>query len=287
MKYEFIHAHRTQFGIYRMCRVLEVSRSGYYSWIDRPESARAIRHRDLTEKIRSIHQRTKRIYGSPRIHRELKDLGEVVGKNTVALLMRRRGIQSRVHRRFVVTTNSRHNQPVAPNRLERDFKAVRANEKWVSDVTGIVTRRGWLYLATVMDLYSRKLVGWSMSNRNSTRLVSDALVMAIAQRGEVKGVVLHSDRGKPYVSREYQQLMRDHGIVCSMSRKSDCWDNAPMESFYHSLKTEWVVFEDYRNHDEARASIFSYIELFYNRKRRHSALNYLSPDNYEQHTCNH
>lgn len=270
-----------------MCRALGVSRSGYYDWIGRPESARAHRHRDLTCKIQSIHQSTRQIYGSPRIHGELQDLGEIVGKNTVALLMRRRGLQSRVHRRFVVTTNSRHGQKVAPNRLQRDFKASRPNQKWVSDVTGIVTRSGWLYLATVMDLYSRRLIGWSMGSSNSTRLVSDALEMAIAQRGDVTGVILHSDRGKPYVSKEYQQMMRNHGIICSMSRKGDCWDNAPMESFYHSLKTEWVVFEDYRNHNEARASIFSYIELFYNRKRRHSALNYMSPDNYEQRMCIH
>ena len=282
MKYEFIHGHRTQYRINRMCHALGVSRSGYYSWIDRPDSARAIRHRDLMEKIRSVHRSSKQIYGSPRIHGELRDLGEVVGKNTVALLMRRNGIQSRVHRRFLVTTNSRHDQPAAPNRLDRDFKAVRANEKWVSDVTGIATRKGWLYLATVMDLYSRKLVGWSMGRSNSARLVSDALEMAIVQRGEVTGVILHSDRGRPYVSTEYQQLIKDHGIVCSMSRKGDCWDNAPMESFYHSLKTEWVVFEDYHTQDEARASLFDYIELFYNRKRRHSALNYLSPDNYEK-----
>lgn len=282
MRYEFIHAHRTQFKVVRMCNALDVSRSGYYDWRDRPESARATRHRELIKKIESVHQSTKEIYGSPRIHEELIDQGEVVGRNTVAMLMQRRGIRSRVYRRFVVTTNSRHNQPAAPNRLNRAFKAARSNEKWVSDVTGIITRRGWMYLATVMDLYSRKLIGWSMGSSNSTRLVSDALRMAVAQRGDVTGVILHSDRGKPYVSNAYQRLMREHGIVCSMSRKGDCWDNAPMESFYHSLKTEWVVFEDYRDHDEARASIFSYIELFYNRKRRHSSLNYMSPNNYEQ-----
>lgn len=270
-----------------MCRVLGVSRSGYYDWVNRPVSARAIRHCDLTNKIRWVHKRHRQIYGSPRIHEELQDQGEVVGKNTVALLMKRGGIQSRVHRRFVVTTNSRHNQQVAPNRLQRDFKASRLNQKWVSDVTGIATRTGWLYLATIMDLGSRKLIGWSMGSSNSTRLVLNALEMAIVQRGDVSGVILHSDRGKPYVAKEYQQKMRNHGILCSMSRKGDCWDNAPMESFYHSLKTEWVVFEDYRNHSEARASIFNYIELFYNRQRRHSALNYMSPESYEQQMCIH
>lgn len=265
-----------------MCQVLGASKSGYYHWIDRPDSARALRHRELLKQIESIHLSSKRIYGSPRIHGELKELGVVVGKNTVALLMRRQGIQSRVHKRFVVTTNSRHSRPAAPNRLMRDFKANKPNQKWVSDVTGIPTRRGWLYLATVMDLYSRKLIGWSMSRSNSIRLASDALQMAVAQRDNLKGLILHSDRGVPYASQEYQNLMKRHGIICSMSRKGNCWDNAPMESFYHSLKTEWVVFEDYLNHDEARASIFSYIELFYNRKRRHSTLDYLSPETYEK-----
>lgn len=265
-----------------MCQVLGASRSGFYDWVDRPESARSIRHRELTEKIKTLHQSTRQVYGSPRIHSELKDQGEVVGKNTVAMLMRRKGIQSRVHRRFVVTTNSKHNLPAAPNRLGRNFEASKPNEKWVSDVTGIPTRKGWLYLATVMDLYSRKLIGWSMGRSNSTELVTGALEMAIAQRGNAEGVILHSDRGAPYASKEYQRVLESHGIVCSMSRKGDCWDNAPMESFYHSLKTEWVVFEDYRDHNEARASIFSYIELFYNRKRRHSTLGYMSPDRYEQ-----
>ena len=214
------------------------------------------------------------------------DVGEVVGENTVALLMRRHGIQSKVHRKFVVTTNSRHQQKVAPNRLARIFTASRPNQKWVSDVTGIVTRSGWMYLATVMDLYSRKIIGWSMGSSNSTQLVCNALEMAMAHReSDVSGVILHSDRGAPYVSMEYQRLMKDHGIVCSMSRKGDCWDNAPMESFYHSLKTEWVYFEDYKNYDEARASIFSYIELFYNRKRRHSTLNYESPCRFEERMC--
>ena len=285
MKFEFILAHRTRFRVSRMCKTLGVSTSGYYDWVDRPASARSLRHKGLSEKIRSIHKASKRIYGSPRIHAELQDQGEVVGRNTVALLMQRQKLQSRVHRRFVVTTDSRHSQPTWPNRLKRDFQARRANQKWVSDVTGIATRRGWLYLATVMDLFSRKLVGWSMGTSNSTQLVSDALKMAIAQRRPLNGLILHSDQGKPYVSREYQRLLEANGIVCSMSRKGNCWDNAPMESFYHSLKTEWVAFEDYRNLDEARASIFSYIELFYNRKRRHSAIDYLSPENYEQRMC--
>jgi len=281
VKFEFIHVHRTQFKISRMCAMLGVSRSGYYDWRDRPESARAVRHRQLTEKIVAIHRSVKEIYGSPRIHGELKEMGDVVGKNTVAMLMRRRQLRSRVHRRFVVTTNSRHSQPAAPNRLQRNFTATGPNQKWVSDVTGIDTRSGWLYLATVMDLYSRRLIGWSMSPSNSADLVCNALKMALDTRGPVRGVILHSDRGRPYVSREYKQLRQAHGVIPSMSRKGDCWDNAPMESFYHSLKTEWTAFEEYRTFDEARASVFSYIELFYNPQRRHSTLNYMSPTSFE------
>lgn len=248
-------------------------------------SDRARRHDRLTSEIQNIHQTYRQIYGSPRIHHELREQGEVVGKNTVARLMQRAGIQSRVHRRFVVTTNSRHNQPVFTNRLGRQFKASKPNQKWVSDVTGIETRRGWLYLATVMDLYSRRIIGWSLSASNSSQLVSNALTMALSERGDVHGLLLHSDRGKPYVSKGYQQILSDNGIVCSMSRKGDCWDNAPMESFYHSLKTEWVVFEDYKTQDEARASLFNYIELFYNRKRRHSTLNYAAPIPFEEKVC--
>jgi len=175
MKFEFIHTHRTQFKITRMCDVLGVSSSGYYDWRDRPPSARAERHASLVQKINLVHQENREIYGSPRIHRELVGLGEVVSENTVALLMRRHGVQSKVHRKFVVTTNSRHQQKVAPNRLARVFTASRPNQKWVSDVTGIVTRRGWMYLATVMDLYSRKIIGWSMGSSNSTQLVCHAL----------------------------------------------------------------------------------------------------------------
>jgi putative transposase len=285
VRFEFIRAHRTQHSVTLLCNALGVSRSGFYDWCDRPMSKRAVRHLKLTEKITDIHASTKQIYGSPRIHGELRNLGEVVGQNTVAKLMQRADIQSRVHRRFVVTTNSRHNQPAAPNLLGREFTASAPNQKWLSDVTGIETRKGWMYLATVLDLFSRKIIGWSMGTSNSSTLVADALKMALLARGSVDGVILHSDQGKPYVSNQYQQLMTDHGIQCSMSRKGNCWDNAPMESFYHSLKTEWVRFEDYLNHDEARASVFHYIELFYNPKRLHSTLNYVSPDRFELKNC--
>lgn len=264
-----------------MCRVLEVSKSGYYDWIDRPESLRAKRHRDLTIKIRQAHIESRKIYGAPRIHGDLTEQGERVGKNTVARLMRRVNIQSKVHKRFVVTTDSRQTKKPAENILGRAFTSDKANRKWLSDVTFVPTRKGWLYLSAIMDLYSRKIVGWSMGEKNNVELVSASLKMAHAQREETAGVLLHSDQGAQYASTSYQQLLSDFGIICSMSRKGNCWDNAPMESFFHSLKTEWVGFEDYKTRSEARASLFDYIELFYNRKRRHSALNYRSPMAFE------
>ena len=265
-----------------MCRVLEVSKSGYYDWLDRPESRRTRRHRDLLTRIRQVHIESKKIYGAPRIHAELIDRGERVGRNTIASLMRRGRIQSKVHKRFVITTDSKSTRNPAANILAGDFNPVRANEKWASDVTFIPTRRGWLYLAIIMDLYSRKVVGWSMGDRNSTELIEDALKMAIAQRGSTNGIILHSDQSVQYSSISYQQKLNELGIICSMSRKGNCWDNAPVESFFHSLKTEWVRFEDYKTRTEARTSIFTYIELFYNRKRRHSSLGYRSPIAYEK-----
>ena len=265
-----------------MCRVLEVSRSGFYDWLQRPESLRAKHHRYLTAKIRQIHIDSRQIYGSPRIHGELVDQGEKVGKNTVAYLMRKHRIQSKVHKRFIATTDSRNTKKPAENLLNQDFKAQRPNQKWVSDVTFIPTRKGWLYLAAIMDLYSRFIIGWSMAAENSTALIENALQMACGLRGGgTQGVLLHSDQAVQYASRSYQRLLHKLGIVCSMSRKGNCWDNAPMESFFHSLKTEWVVFEDYKSRSEARSSLFSYIELFYNRKRRHSSLGYKSPMAFE------
>ena len=264
-----------------MCRVLEVSRSGYYDWTDRPESLRAKRHRELTVKIRQAHIESRKIYGSPRIHKELLDRGDRVGKNTIAYLMQKAAIQSKVHKRFVVTTDSRQTKEPADNRLGRIFTTEKANRKWVSDVTFIATRKGWLYLSAIMDLYSRKIVGWSMGEKNNTELVEDSLKMAATHRGDIKDVILHSDQGVQYASVSYQNLLSDLGVLCSMSRKGNCWDNAPMESFFHTLKTELTGFEDYKTRAEAKASLFDYIELFYNRKRRHSALDYRSPVAFE------
>ena len=264
-----------------MCRLLEVSRSGYYDWLDRPESLRTKRHRDLLVKIRRVHIASRKIYGSPRIHGELVDQGERVGRNTVAFLMRKADIQSKVYKRFVVTTDSRRTKSPAENILGGVFTSYKPNQKWVSDVTFIPTRKGWLYLSAIMDLYSRMIVGWSMGERNSSKLAEDALKMAATNRGDVQGVLLHSDQGAQYASTSYQQLLSNLGVICSMSRKGNCWDNAAMESFFHSLKTEWVGFEDYKTRSEARISLFDYIELFYNRNRRHSTLGYKSPLGFE------
>lgn len=259
-----------------MCRVLGVSRSGYYDWRSRPESDRTRRHRSLTEKIRHFHQASRKTYGSPRIHADLLESGERVGENTVALLMQRAGIVPKTVRRFRVTTDSRKTVP-APNILRQQFTATRANERWVSDITFIPTRSGWLYLAVIIDLYSRAVIGWAMDKRMKSTLVTDALKMALMRRKVRSHMLLHSDQGSQYASSDYRAMLLENGIQCSMSRKGNCWDNAVAESFFHTLKTELVDCEDYRTRAEARASIFEYIEVFYNRQRRHSHIGNIAP----------
>ena len=282
MKYQFVAAHRTQYPVSRLCEALGISSSGFYDWLDRPPSARSLRHVVLVQQIRRVHLQSRRLYGSPKVHAELRTQGERVGRNTVARLMRKHGICSKVSARYVVTTESKGTRKPADNLLGRQFGAERPNQKWVSDVTFIPTREGWLFLSTILDLYSRKIIGWSMSNRNTTELITDALQMALSRRGNVHGVLLHSDRGTQYASIEYQTLLKTHGIVCSMSRKGDCWDNAVMESFYHVLKSELIAFEKFRTHAQARQVIFEYIEVFYNRQRSHSTNGYLSPVAFEE-----
>jgi transposase InsO family protein len=281
MKFAAIHQYREEYTIRMMCRVLGVSRSGYYDWADRPESARARRHRGLTERIRQIHQTSRQTYGAPRIRKELVDSGETVGENTVALLMHRAAIVPKTVRKFRVTTDSRKTMP-APNRLEQQFTAVKPDERWVSDITFIPTREGWLYLAVILDLFSRAVVGWSMDRRMKTELVTDALKMAMMRRKVSSRLLLHSDQGSQYAAAEYQAMLAEHGIECSMSRKGHCWDNAVAESFFHTLKTELVHHEDYRSRAEAKASIFEYIEVFYNRQRRHSHLGHMAPLPFEE-----
>lgn len=258
-----------------------VSRSGYYDWVDRPQSARAQRHRVLTEKIRYFHQASRDTYGSPRICEDLVESGERVGENTVALLMQRAGIVPKAVRKFRVTTDSRKTVP-APNHLEREFAAQRPNERWVSDITFIPTREGWLYLSVIIDLYSRAVIGWAMHKRLKTKLVTDALKMALMRRKIRSSLLLHSDQGSQYAAADYRALLVDNGIECSMSRKGNCWDNAVAESFFHTLKTELVHHENYRNRADAKASIFEYIEVFYNRQRRHSHIGQIAPLAFEK-----
>ena len=276
MKYAVIQQHRGQYPVQMMCRALNVSRSGYYDWRDRPESARARRHRELTEKIRSFHQASRDTYGSPRIHEDLVVSGEQVGKNTVALLMQRGGIVPKTVRKFRATTDSRKTVP-APNLLEQQFTATRPNERWVSDITFIPTREGWLYLAVIVDLYSRAVIGWAMDKRMKTDLVIGAVKMALMCRKVRSPLLLHSDQGSQYAAADYRAILAENGIECSMSRKGCCWDNAVAESFFHTLKTELVYHEDYCSRAEAKASIFEYIEVFYNRQRRHSHIGQMAP----------
>ena len=268
-----------------MCRALGVSRSGYYAWLSREPSAAEVRREELTEEVREIHAQVKGRYGSPRIHAELVDRGHECCVNTVAQVMREAGIAAKTKRKFRQTTDSNHGLPVAENVLDRQFDPDEPNASWVADVTYIPTREGWLYLAVVEDLFSRKVVGWSMDATMTSRLVVDALEMAVARRlkgSSSSGLVAHSDRGSQYASEHYQRRLAEERITCSMSRRGNCWDNAPMESFFASLKKELVHDEDYATREEAKASIFEYIEAFYNRVRRHSSLGYVAPDEYER-----
>jgi transposase InsO family protein len=281
VKYAFIQTQKKYYTITRLCDVLEVSTSGYYDWVDRPMSQRDVDNQRLTLKLHCFHQQSKQIYGSPNLHKDLLDDGEKVGIKRVERLMKKAGIQSKISKKFVVAKNSKHSHQVAENLLERNFRTGEKNVVWVTDTTFIHTREGWLYLATVMDLYSRKIIGWSMSERNNRTLVCDALLMALWRRKHPKKVIVHSDQGSTYASNDYQALLKKRKLICSMSRRGNCWDNAVAESFYGSLKNEWVNWEDYKTRDQARKSIFNYIEMFYNRKRRHSYLGYISPEEFE------
>jgi putative transposase len=282
VKFAFIKEHRCLWPVVVICRVLKVSRSGFFAWLKRPVSKRQRRQEELIEKIRAVHQENRELYGSPRVYRSLLIDGQIVCRNTVAKLMRQVNIRAKTRRRFVPrTTDSTHQQPVADNALDRNFTAMAADRKWVADITYVPTAQGWLYLAAVLDLFSRKIVGWSMAAHMKTDLVRDALQMALQRRDPKQGLLHHSDRGVQYASDEYQKLLIDQGIQISMSGKGDCWDNAVMESFWATLKMELVYQQEYATQMEARLSIFEYIEVFYNRQRLHSSLGYVSPESFE------
>ena len=282
MKFAFIAEQLSHLPVEVPCDVLEVSRSGYYAWRDRPASSHSRRREELAVQIRAVHADNRGVYGSPRIHKALRAQGRSVSENTVAKVMRIQGLRGKVKRKFVPrTTDSAHAQPIAPNVLDRQFAVEAPNRKWAGDITYIPTDEGWLYLAGVIDLHSRRIVGWSMADHMQTDLVADALTMALARRRPPAGLLHHSDRGVQYASDAYQSLLHDNRIQVSMSGKGDCWDNAVMESFWATLKTELIHHEHYATREQARRSIFEYIEVFYNRKRLHSSLGYVSPEAFE------
>ena len=280
MKFSFISEHAEEFPIRRMCRVLEVSRSGYYAWLKRPESQRSQEDRRLKVQIRTIFKKNKERYGSPRIYHALRR-SDPIGKNRVARLMHEDGLMARSRRKFKATTDSNHRHPVAPNLLNRQFGVSVPDAVWLGDITYIPTGEGWLYLAVLMDLASRRIVGWSMSDRIKSELTIQALDSAIRQRRPKGGLLHHTDRGSQYACGDYQRVLEDHGIRCSMSRRGNCWDNAPMESFFRSLKVELIFGRRFDTRASARQEIFDYIEAYYNQKRLHSSLGYLSPAEYE------
>jgi transposase InsO family protein len=276
-----IKKYSNHFSIRKMCGMLSVSPSGYYDWKNRKPSKRSIENQKLTIRIKEIFDEEKSRAGAERIAKRLKFEKWLASKRRVANIMRFHGWRAKAAKKFKATTNSNHKLPVAPNLLNQNFNAARPNEKWVSDITYIWTDEGWLYLATVMDLYSRKLIGWSLSERMTTKLVIDALMMALWNRKMPKNVILHSDRGSQYCAFEYQKLLRENKLICSMSKRGDCYDNAAMESWNHSFKVEAIHGEKFKTRDDAKKQVFEYIEVYYNRKRLHSTLGFLSPESFE------
>jgi len=260
-----------------MCRLLEVSRSGYYAWSGRAPSARALRDVELTHEVRRVHERSRDTYGSPRVHAQLQREGIEVGVGTVARLMKMTGLSGKVRRRFKVTTDSNHEEAIAPNLVNREFAVETTDSVWCADITYIRTASGWVYLAVVLDLATRMVVGWSLARHMRTELIHSALVNALSWRKPAGRLVHHSDRGSQYASGEFRRLLAAHGIECSMSRKGNCWDNAPMESFFGTFKQELYFHESWSNLADARAATHDYIEVFYNRQRLHSTLGYITP----------
>jgi len=281
MKYWFIDQHCSLYGVQKMCRVLGASRSGYYGWKRQPQSKRQKENEKILMEIRESHKNSNRAYGSPRITEDLQANGTKCGENRVARLMKNNGIVGKAKKKFKATTNSRHNLPVAENVLNQNFTAEKPNTVWVSDITYVPTLEGWLYLVVILDLFSRQVVGWAMSDRMTSGYVVKALYQAIGRRHPPSGCIFHSDRGVQYASSDFRDTLKAFAFIQSMSRKGNCYDNAVAESFFHTLKTEHVYEYRYETRAEARQSIFDYIEMFYNRRRRHSALGYRSPVSFE------
>jgi putative transposase len=282
LRYRFIEAEKAAYPVRLICRLLQVSRSGYYAWRTRPESPRAQVDRRLLINLRAAFNASRHTYGSPRIHQELRAQGHPDGRHRIARLMRVHGLRGRHRRRFRTTTQSNHAHPVAANVLARRFDPRAPNQAWVSDITYVWTLEGWLYLCVILDLYSRRVVGWAMGARIDQALTLRALNMALANRASNPGLVHHSDRGSQYAANAYRQVLAAHHVTCSMSRQGDCWDNAVAESFFATLKIELVYGARFATRAQAQHAMFEYIEVFYNRTRRHSYLGYVSPVNYEQ-----
>jgi putative transposase len=282
VKYGFIRSHQDQFSVSRMCAVLKVSRNGYYDWRERPESKRSQENRAVLSQIREFHTRSRQAYGALKTWRELRAEGHKWGRHRVARLRQEAGIEARRKRRFRITTQSRAGVVAAKNRLKQRFAAKVVNQVWVGDITFVPTAEGWLYLAVLIDLYSRRVVGWAMSERIDQQLVLDALNMALLQRRVKPGLIHHTDQGRQYSSAAYLAELKHHGMIASMSRRGNCYDNAVAESFFSSLKNELIHHSTFRTRDEARTAIFEYVEVFYNRQRRHQTLDYCSPVDYER-----
>lgn len=282
MRFQFIEDHQEKFSVRLMCKGLEVSASGYYAWRGRPLSEREMANRELTAKIKTAFEESGETYGSPRIYQVMRKLGLMCSKNRVARLMRAEGLCAKQARRRRFTTKRNKSHPTAPNRLNGDFSAERPNQKWLVDITYIPTLEGWLYLAVVLDLFSRRIVGWAMSSRMTSDLTLRALGMAIRRCRPEPGLTHHSDQGSQYTDGDYQAVLTAHDMLASMNGVGSWYDNAPMESFFGTLKSELVYHRLYRTRDEASPDVFYYIEGFYNRRRLHSSLDYVSPEAYEQ-----
>ena len=282
MRYQFIDTAKKAYPVTLLCKVMMVSRSGYYSWCSRDISVRQQEYERLIPLVKESHRQSRRTYGARRIADDLTAPGEPCGRTKAGSLMKLAGVSAKQSRKFKVTTDSKHNLPVAPNLLDRQFEVKEPDSVYVSDITYIWTAEGWLYLAIILDLFSRRVVGWSLQKRMTKKLVMDALRMAIWRRHPGAGLIFHSDRGSQYCSLAFQGLLKRNKMLSSMSRKGDCWDNAVAESFFGTLKTEQVFFSEYKTREEARRDLVDYIEMFYNSRRRHSYLGNMSPKDFEE-----
>ena len=280
MKFGWIDAEKAQWPVTKMCKALKVSPSGYYAWCKRPPSKRTRDDERLRLLVEQSHRASRNNYGSPRVHRDLVAWGERVSRKRVIRLMRERGLEGKVRRRWVTTTDSQHDRPVASNVLAQNFAAAAPNQRWAGDVTYLRTPDGWIYLAVILDLFSRRVVGWALSPINDRRLALRALDMAVRRRRPEPGLVHHTDQGSPYASEDYQEVLERHGMTCSMSRRGNCYDNAVVESWFGMFKTE--LGDTFESFADAQLKVFDYIEAFYNSHRRHSALDYLSPAEFER-----